>query len=178
MSVEPRLTPTDDASSIASWRAAATKAPAIGRRIRLLQCAWALLVGVGTIPTLAIIKFSLLHGYWPGLLNAALHVSALSIAFIGPSFVQWRAGPGEDVLPRRAARVQRFTTLRRVLMLEAAVLVALAPIRTLSSGATLQWGWPATLSVAMLLICWALERIFRAEWRAHQRLVAAEPSWE
>lgn len=167
-----RFVPADDAISIASWRSVAAKAPSIGLRVRLRQLTWTVFIVAGAIPTLAISKYSLRHGYWPGLLVTAVHLGAMGIAFVGFSPEQWIAGPAEDMLPRRAARAFRFTLLRRVLMLEAAALVALAPIRTLSTGAPLQWGWPATLSVAMLLICWAMERIMRTEWREHQRLVA------
>lgn len=143
-------------------------------RVRLMQLAWLLLFGVGVIPTLAISKYSLLTAHWPGVLAVATHVSAVGIAFCGVSPKHWRAAPYADLLPRRAARVARVTTLRWVLLLEAAILCSPAPVRTLWTGAPLRWGWPATLSVAMLLIAVALERILRAELYALQRLTAAD----
>lgn len=176
MSAPSRATPISDAESVAAWRAVAAKAPAIGMRVRILQLAWMLLAVAGAVQTMAIVKYSLRHGFWLGVLDTSVHAIAIGLAFSGFSRDRWLTGSASDLLERRGARVARFTLLRRVLAVEAAALVAFAPLRTLLTGALLQWGWYATLSVAMFLICWAFERIVRAEWHEHQRLVAADPA--
>lgn len=175
MSAAPHAAPAIEPASAEAWRVAAERAPGIGWGARIRQLAWTVLIGVGSLPLLAIAKISLADLYWLGLLDTGFHLALMACAWFG-TVRDWRTiAPDEDLLLNRAARVRRFTLLRRLLMVEAGVLVAYAPLKTLWSGAQLQWGWPATLAVSALLITWSLERIARVEWREHRRLLDVSP---
>ena len=103
----------------------------------------------------------------------AVHLAALALA-LGPT-VRVRAGGRLEGLARRyAARAERLRDLRRLLVVEAALLFAQAPLAALLLDATLRWGPAFTVAVATLSVAWPLERVARAQQHEGERLAARD----
>ena len=165
-----------------AWRAAAAGArrAVLRRRLRLLLLAAVALPGVCWFATMlpwllgAVVPSPAVERLLAPLrLLVAVHLAAVALA-LGPA-VRPAAMARLGALARRyAARGERLRDLRRALVVEVALLFVQAPLATLLTGATLQWGIGFTVAVATLWVVWPLERIARAQQREGERLAARE----